>query len=200
VCCPSRIDGAPVLSYRLIHVETGEEINGHYPLTEGHGQALGADITYARRYALCAVLGLLAEDDTDGQPIGPRQRTAAKIPGPEHERLRHGTVERTPEDRPAERQRPGGQPPVDMWMDNPPGEFDIGTPEDRPGSIDPRGPQMRNLQRLFHALGIEDRAVRLGMVSDMIGREILTANQLSQVEAEHIIKTLKARQEAGTDG
>jgi hypothetical protein len=38
------------------------------------------------------------------------------------------------------------------------------------------------------------------MVSDMIGREILTANQLSQVEAEHIIKTLKARQEAGTDG
>jgi hypothetical protein len=192
VCCPSRIDGAPVLTYRLVHVETGEEINGHYPLTEGHGQALGADITYARRYALCAVLGLLAEDDTDGQPIERRQRTAAKVTGPEHERLRHGTVEPTPEDRPAERQKAGGQPPVDMWMDNPPGEFDIGTPEDRPGSIDPR--QLRDLQIAFKAAGIEDRAVRLGMTADMIGREVLTAKQLSRLEADYVIKTLKARQ------
>ena len=126
------------------------------------------------------------------------QRTRTKIPDAEYERTRHAIVGRQPEDRPAE--RVSGQPPMDMWMDNPPGEFDIGTPEDRPGSIDPRGPQMRNLQRLFHELGIEDRAVRLGMVSDMIGRELLTAKQLSQVEAEHVIKTLKAQQEAGTDG
>src|SRR5215475_1111412 len=156
VCCPSVLDGRPVLAYRLIHVKTSDELNGHYPLTDAHGQALGADITYARRYALCAVLGLLADEDTDGRAIEPRQRTRARVTGPEHERLRHGTVEATPEDRPAERSR-GGQPAVDMWMDNSPGEFDIGTPEDRPGSIDSR--QLRDLQIAFKAAGIEDRAV-----------------------------------------
>jgi len=195
VCCPSRVDGAPVLIYRLIHVESGEEVNGYYPLTEGHGQALGADITYARRYALCAVLGLLAEDDTDGQPIERRQRTPAKVTGAEHERLRYGTVERTPEDRPAERDS-GGQNAVDMWMDNPSGEFDIGTPEDKPGSIDRA--QEKAMHREFNRLGITDRAVRLGMTADILGRQVMTSKQLSRLEADHLIKALK-KQEAQTD-
>jgi hypothetical protein len=195
VACPSRVDSAPVLAYRLIHVKTGDEINGHYPLTDAHGQQLGADITYARRYALCAVLGLLADEDTDGRPIEPRQRTRARIPGPEHERLRHGTVERTPEDRPAERITSVDNS-GDPWTDQPPGEFEIGTPEDRPGSIDRR--QEKLMHQAFNRLGITDRAVRLGMTEEIIGRQVMTSKQLSRIEADHLIKALAARAEEAT--
>jgi hypothetical protein len=187
VTCPSRLDGAPVLSYRLIHVKTGDELSGHYPLTDAHGQALGADITYARRYALCAVLGLLADEDTDGRPIEPRQRSRVRIDA-EHERLANSIERQQPDDRPAERSRT--QAPVDMWMDNPSGEFDIGTPEDRPGSIDDR--QRRTIFALFRGKGLTDDGVIHGMIAGWLGRDTISLKQLSRLEAEHVIKQLKA--------
>ncbi len=57
----------PRLSYRLIHVETGDSIDNTMPLILGEqtSQALGSAITYARRYALLAVLGLAPVDDDD---------------------------------------------------------------------------------------------------------------------------------------
>lgn len=59
---------APVLIYELIHVPTGEKIDGEMPLMVGEhptSQALGSAITYARRYALTAVLNLVADEDDD---------------------------------------------------------------------------------------------------------------------------------------
>lgn len=57
-----------VLLYELRH-ESGEMIDGLYPLSDrGTPQDLGKAITYARRYALCAVTGIAAGgDDDDGQ-------------------------------------------------------------------------------------------------------------------------------------
>ncbi len=61
-------NGQPALLYRLAHVPTGEVLEGTMPLllskqdAQGHGSA----ITYARRYTLCAVLNLVADDDDDG--------------------------------------------------------------------------------------------------------------------------------------
>lgn len=59
--------GQPALFYRLAHAETGEEISGTMPLllTKQDPQAMGSAITYARRYSLCAVLNLVADDDDD---------------------------------------------------------------------------------------------------------------------------------------
>jgi hypothetical protein len=180
-----------VLAYRLTHLATGASESGEYPLTEGPAQQQGSQISYAKRYALVAILDLeVVGEDDDGM-----ERTPAKVTGPEHERLRHGTVEPVPEDRPAERIKAGDPPPVDMWTDQPSGNFDIGTPEDQPGSIDDR--QLRELQAKFRTAGIDDRDVRLGMVTDWIGREILTAKQLSQAEALYVIKKLKERQAGG---
>jgi hypothetical protein len=193
VCCPSLIDNRPCLTYRLIHIKTGEEISGHYPLTDAHGQALGADITYARRYALCAVLGLLADDDTDGRAIEPRQRSRVRV-DTEHERLANSVQRQQPGDRPAARIKPGDNPPVDMWTDQPPGQFEIGTPEDRPGTIDRN--QERVMHREFNRLGITDRGVRLGMTADILGRDVMTSKQLSRLEADHLIKALKAKAES----
>lgn len=52
-----------VLAYELRHV-SGEQIAGEYPLAErGTPQEIGSQITYARRYALCAVTGIAPDDD-----------------------------------------------------------------------------------------------------------------------------------------
>jgi hypothetical protein len=53
----------------LIHTISGEYIQSTYPMpvTKGDGsQALGSAITYARRYALGAILGLNIDKDDDG--------------------------------------------------------------------------------------------------------------------------------------
>jgi hypothetical protein len=60
--------GHPVLRTTLTHGPTGQELSFETPLyvttqtEQGHGRA----ITYARRYAWAALLGIASEDDTDG--------------------------------------------------------------------------------------------------------------------------------------
>lgn len=57
--------GTFVLYYRMRHIhEDGDE--GEWPIqSAGTMQSIGSAITYARRYALCAVTGLAPEDDDD---------------------------------------------------------------------------------------------------------------------------------------
>lgn len=62
---PTLIDGKFVLEYTLRHV-SGEFDTGHYPLTAGTPQQQGSAITYARRYALSAVTGIVPDEDDDG--------------------------------------------------------------------------------------------------------------------------------------
>jgi hypothetical protein len=59
-------EGKFVLSYSLLH-EGGEERTGMYPLAAGSPQQVGSALTYAKRYALCAVTGVAADEDDDGQ-------------------------------------------------------------------------------------------------------------------------------------
>lgn len=50
----------------LMH-KSGQWICSQYPLPKGlNSQDMGKAITYARRYSLCAILGIAAEDDDDG--------------------------------------------------------------------------------------------------------------------------------------
>lgn len=60
--------GDPALTYRLSHAATGEKLEGTMPLllSKADAQGQGSAITYARRYAICAVLNLVADDDDDG--------------------------------------------------------------------------------------------------------------------------------------
>lgn len=64
---PTDHEGRFVLRYELRHV-SGESIDGMYPLPapERAGpREVGGAITYARRYALCAVTGAAPDDDDD---------------------------------------------------------------------------------------------------------------------------------------
>lgn len=67
-------DGAPALETRLIHAESGEALSSHMPLlaAKQDPQAQGSALTYARRYALLAILGLVGDADDDANGAQPR--------------------------------------------------------------------------------------------------------------------------------
>lgn len=81
VCLPSMQDDARfALEYELKHVASGTTKTGKYALKLSENpQAMGSAITYARRYALLAALGIVAEDeDDDGAGRGSAQRQAKR--------------------------------------------------------------------------------------------------------------------------
>lgn len=65
---PGSIDGQPALSTMLVDVESGEDFSGVMPLIlpKQDPQGVGSAITYARRYMLMSALGLVADEDDDG--------------------------------------------------------------------------------------------------------------------------------------
>ena len=68
ICQPGLDGDRFVLHYRLIYAPTGEEIAGDYPLPSSNPQTILGAMTYGRRGALCAVLGIApAEDDADAE-------------------------------------------------------------------------------------------------------------------------------------
>ena len=214
------IDGKFVLRYGLGHVNGGS-IEGKYPLPgmEKGPQALGSAITYARRYCLLAVTGVAPDDSSDddgeaaeeaeGSGSGGRwmnrrpdvppahlrdQLTPGPRPGPELEQLRDGTIEPTPDDRPAKRSRvPAGRDP---WQDAEPGQLPPNelAPEESPGSLD--GRQRSQIMAKLGCLPREDRLARL---TEITGREVDSANQLSHVEAALVIRTLDADAKAAAE-
>jgi hypothetical protein len=57
----------------LVH-SSGESISSSYQIpATGKQQEIGSAITYARRYSLCAILGVVAEDDDDGNAADQKQ-------------------------------------------------------------------------------------------------------------------------------
>ena len=66
------LDGGNIVT-ALHHVETGQKIEGAYPLPDldlrgmNKAQSDGSAITYFRRYAIVTILGLDTEEDTDVQ-------------------------------------------------------------------------------------------------------------------------------------
>ena len=61
-------EDTPVLHYSLIHAESQQSLDGEMllMLAKNDPQGQGSAITYARRYSLMAVLGLVADEDDDG--------------------------------------------------------------------------------------------------------------------------------------
>lgn len=64
---------------RLIH-SSGQFMESVYALPTAaiDAQSMGAAITYARRYSICAILGIAGEDDEDGQKAADAERDAAE--------------------------------------------------------------------------------------------------------------------------
>lgn len=81
-CLPNvQDDGRFALEYELLHVKSGTAKRGKYALKlSEQPMQMGSAITYARRYALLAVLGIVAEneDDDAGTGKGSAQRQAKR--------------------------------------------------------------------------------------------------------------------------
>lgn len=81
-CLPNvQDDGRFALEYELLHVPSGTFKRGKYALKlSEQPMQMGSAITYARRYALLAVLGIVAEneDDDAGAGRGSAQRAARR--------------------------------------------------------------------------------------------------------------------------
>lgn len=90
----------------LVHAETGEERGGSIPLmlSKDDAQGQGSAITYARRYALMSMLGLVADEDDDGnqasrsRPNGQSQEKSAREPNPASDLIEGAIQVRSAED------------------------------------------------------------------------------------------------------
>jgi hypothetical protein len=144
------------------------------------------------------------------------KRTPAKTTGTEQEQLRHGTVEATPDDRPADR---GPIPPADdMWAGQPAGPpLKLPPPSNEPGSAD--GKQVKDISVQLSTLGVTDHEEQLARIERIINGPLdgphtaddgthRTRKNLSRAEAETVkqnlaeaIKTMKlaARAKAEQD-
>jgi hypothetical protein len=87
-CAPSIVDqDRLILVGTLMHIN-GEERCAALPITGTTPQQVGSAITYARRYLLGCLTGIVTEDDDDGQmaskPVGnhPAGRTLTVAPNP----------------------------------------------------------------------------------------------------------------------
>lgn len=77
---PDHVGDAPALTTMLIH-KSGQWISSTYPLMvtdkECTPQGYGSALTYARRYGLSAVLGVVADEDDDGNQSSGRKPSQA---------------------------------------------------------------------------------------------------------------------------
>ena len=80
------------LETTLLH-SSGEHITGRYPIrpTKSDPQGYGSALTYARRYSLASMVGVVADDDDDGNAASGKQGcTNVQTPAPrEHVEVRN---------------------------------------------------------------------------------------------------------------
>jgi hypothetical protein len=160
-----------VLTYDLSHI-TGDSTGGYYPLNRNTDpQRMGSEITYARRYALTAVLNIApAGDDDDGQAAADASR---------------GSDWRAPAN-PASRKavRSRGTAGEDTAWNTPEGE-------NLPGSITTK--QTQRIAILMGEVGATERSDRLALAVKLLDLPGLASSKdLSMAQGTELIKLLQA--------
>lgn len=169
-CLPTLHDGDFVLRYELLHV-SGESKTGVYPLPKsGTPQAIGAAISYARRYALCAVTGVAPKGDDNDAAEQPKTRTAQRQARP---------TARQPE--------PAAEPPARTAqrakVEGPP------LPGDDDGKV--TQPQLAKLHAVFGEAGVDEREERLDIVRRVLRKpDLESSKDLTKNEASKVIDEL----------
>lgn len=198
--------GHLVLLYSLYHV-SGEEISGEYPLPAGGSpQEIGSAITYARRYALCAVTGLAPAGDDDDATAAEQARPSRQTPAQQSER-RSGRV---PKDRMTNDQRrdaglmdrqqaagherlaqpPGSRPAGRTRGPDPDDPWAGPLPEDKPGTASRE--QVRAIWTLFKANGITSEDLAHEGAASILGLETIGSfNDLPAAQAAELIQDLQ---------
>lgn len=77
--CSTAENGDPAVTTLLMHGPSGQWIQdtASYPVKEKSAQGFGSAYTYGRRYGLAAIIGVVADDDDDGEvAVGRKTSTA----------------------------------------------------------------------------------------------------------------------------
>ena len=105
-------DGHPHLETILLHT-SGQWLSSSLPLiATADPQQLGSCITYMRRYALASLVGIVADEDDDGQAGRPRQQGKQQEQKPIPQQSRQRPVGETQQTQQQTRQRPTSEPPI----------------------------------------------------------------------------------------
>lgn len=204
-------DGKFGLTYTLMH-EGGAEVSGFYPIDPGGGmQLVGGRITYARRYCLCAVTGVAAEDDVDAREDGQGASTAQRKARPPAQPAR------AEQQQPQNTARRAARPPVDPEGLPPlPEGYESAGPMTSgasssaaaPGSASPArtagpspssasgsvtGPQLTRIwATLTGSFGFpnSDKDAARAACASIIGRELPSSKGMTISEASAVIDTL----------
>jgi ERF superfamily len=179
------------VAYALVH-ESGGEIAGWYPIQQGSPQQTGGLITYARRYALCAVTGIAAEEDVDARDAATPVRARTPRQQPEQAQRTAQRRTQTPAARPGITHDPvSAAVPQVTNLPPLPGELDQDdSTYDTPGTV--TRPQLTKLAVLMGGLGYtpSERDQRLHLASRITGRQLETSNDLSRNEASKLIDAI----------
>jgi len=179
-----------VLRYALLHKD-GHRETGEYPLphpSSGAAQDIGSAITYARRYAFCAQVGVATDEDNDGrasaQPL-PRPRQA---PRP----VVDGSA--------ASLQVPpvATFPASSAYLDETTGELTAAAVAPAAAAALARSStskpvsaaQLKMMGVLFSKSDVTDRTERLTIVAGIVDRDVESAKDLSSEEASKVINSL----------
>lgn len=211
-------DGKFGLRYYLLHRDGGS-IEGFYEIPDQGGmQMVGGRITYARRYCLCAVTGIAADEDVDarddGQARKPQQRrqqaagdsdgqrtAQRRTPAASSQQERDETLPPLPPlpDEPGPTTSPRASSPAGQGRSQqrtqPPS---ASTPDgsapapgpDEPGSI--TQPQLAKIAVTFAEAGYArtEREEIRGACATIIGRPLKTSTNMSLHEASTVIDIL----------
>lgn len=135
------------------------------PLDRNGGpQGMGSAITYARRYSLSAIVGVVSEDDDDAEAAQPRRQQQAQ---PQQRRESVQPRRHEPVRQSAPKSQGDGQ--VDMITDA----------------------QVKMLMALFNKCGMDVREVRLERVRGIVGRNLTSCKELTKDEASTVIDVLQ---------
>jgi hypothetical protein len=161
-------DGKFGLRYYLLH-SGGGSIEGFFEIDDKGGmQLVGGRITYARRYCLCAVTGITADEDVDARD-GQEQHspTAQRRPRAQASPPAQAAPRAAAPVTPASRGAGGDLPPL-------PGE----TTRTAADYIAER----------MDALGVENR---VRTAARIVGRVLPSLDDLNPAEANHVMRTIR---------
>jgi len=211
---PTMTERGLVLAYSLLHVD-GEKMTGQYPIAGTTPQQRGSEITYARRYCLCAVTGIAPDEDDDA--AGAHSQRQADFPDQPSElsqarervqaawNFQYGQFDRAECEREFAVWSQGG-----AIMSADPGQLrafaahlsalpsqdagsaPAGRQEEATAPAPMTGRQRGQLFVLMGEQGLSDKAAQLRWINRTLGTEYESRGHVTFVEAAKLIDTLKS--------
>lgn len=147
-------DGVATVNTVLVHADSGTKIESKVPIVSkdpNNPQAMGAAITYARRYGLMAMCGLAPEDD-DGNAAASHRSVSG------NGNVSRDTVQnarRTTETRFSSDEDSGQRPPA-QWVPDASDRSAAGEAQPRTNPNGPSAAQIRRFHAMRNQLGISE--------------------------------------------